>query len=625
MDCTTCHDEVPDANFCGTCGCDQGQTQSRVLPAWLRPRNFGAEPSEGVLRPYLVSALFPHLTKRSRRPFRIMIAIALVALLAFALLRLPAAGIAVAALGLPLLFAFYLRAARIDLDIPRSMLWIAGLSGALLGAGWVLLSGGIVSRNYGVPMSVGLALHHLLRAGLLIPTVGVALMIVPMVVVRLIWREKRDALDGFVIGALAALMFTAAATLTRLAPQFTTGLIAHARPVKGMVVEAALCGITVPITAAAAGGMVGMLLWFRHPVHAGEENDGRVRPALVLLTAVALLLHAAVGVLDIMGLPQVWMLVVHLLMTLFVLIILRICMQLALLHEKHDAIHEAQPILCDRCGHVVPDMAFCPACGAAAQATPRSARREHQAVLLTSACPAGEQEYPAYALPAGTYAAPPLRQPRFGWLLGRWGIGVATVAVALGAVALVLTPNIPHYLCPPECGRPPTGTPVMALPRFDAEKFSVAYPAPGSAYEIKTEKAGITAKLTAGDGGVMQFFSEPANGRTARQVANATVRKAYPDAKVDYEIPNAMVGYQPGFGEVADDWPQGASAAYSRIRILVMTAIKDDVALVAFATGPYHAFGPDFGPGPPSGANLQIAQDMGKYVNSFRWNGDPPR
>lgn len=28
--------------------------------------------------------------------------------------------------------------------------------------------------------------------------------------------------------------------------------------------------------------------------------------------------------------------------------------------------------------------------------------------------------------------------------------------------------------------------------------------------------------------------------------------------------------------------------------------VKNDLALVAFATGPYHAFGPDFGPGPPS-------------------------
>ena len=36
-------------------------------------------------------------------------------------------------------------------------------------------------------------------------------------------------------------------------------------------------------------------------------------------------------------------------------------------------------------------------------------------------------------------------------------------------------------------------------------------------------------------------------------------------------------------------------------------------------------FGPDSGPGHPSGANLQIAEEMGRYVNSFTWRGDPPR
>jgi hypothetical protein len=58
---------------------------------------------------------------------------------------------------------------------------------------------------------------------------------------------------------------------------------------------------------------------------------------------------------------------------------------------------------------------------------------------------------------------------------------------------------------------------------------------------------------------------------------------------------------------------------------VVLAAIKDDFALIAGAAGPYHEFGPDSGPGPPSGANLELAQDLGKYVNSFRWRGDPPR
>ena len=56
-----------------------------------------------------------------------------------------------------------------------------------------------------------------------------------------------------------------------------------------------------------------------------------------------------------------------------------------------------------------------------------------------------------------------------------------------------------------------------------------------------------------------------------------------------------------------------------------MAAIKNDYALVAAGAGPYREFSPDFGSGHPSGANFLLALDMGKYVNSFRWRGDPPR
>jgi len=654
IECRRCEVDVPAGNFCGLCGCDP-TAEPGMSSVWLRSKAFGAEPSEGVLRPYLASSLFPQLPGRSRTPFRVTMILAAAGLLMSAILRLPALGIAVGALGLPLLFVFYLRASGADRDLPRVSLILAALSGVLLGTAWVLLVGHVIARNYGVPMAVGLALHHLVREGFIIPMVGMGLMVLPTVALRLLLmvpggfapalRERsgsRESLDGFVIGALAALAFTAAATFTRLAPQVTTGLIAHARPVKGLVVEAVLRGVTVPITAAAAGGMVGVALWFR-PGHGGGEHRGRVRLMLVLLGAAALLTHAAVGVIDIVGVPQVTMLVAHITMTVLVLLGLRLSLQIALLHESHDPIAQDQPLLCPYCEMVVPDMAFCPSCGAATRASSQESRRGRRGAFrpqrlagdasgrqaTAPGSPDGPPEdlYPGYALPSGTYAAPELRRPRFSWLLGRWGIGINAAAVVLAAAALVLTPAIAHYLCPPDCGKPPTGTPVMALPRFESPdgSFSVSYPAPGSAYTIRTEKAGVAATYTGGDGGVMQLFSEPAKGRSPKQIAAAIVRRTYPDAKFGYEIPNAMVGYQLGYGEVADDWPQSATASYSRVRILVMTAVKNDVALVAFATGPYHAFGPDFGPGPPSGANLEIAQDMGKYVNSFQWSGDPAR
>ena len=634
-ECKRCEVEVPAGNFCGLCGCHP-DAEPGSSSVWLRPKTFGAAPGESVLRPALASSLFPQLPSRSRMPFRVTLFIAAAGLLLAALLRLPALGIAISALGLPVLFVMYLRASAADRDVPRVSLLLAAVLGALLGAAWVLVAGQTVSRTYGVPMAIGLALHHLVRAGLLIPAAGMLLMILPTVVIRLTRPGSRDSLDGFVIGALAGLCFSAAATLVRLAPQVHAGLIAHARPVIGLVVEVVLCGVTVPITAAAAGGMVGIALWFRPPQ--GRDHGGRVGLVLTLLAAAALLLHAGIGVVDIVGLPQLAMLVIHLTATLVVLLALRLVLQLALLHEAHDPIAEDQPLLCPHCEMVVPDMAFCPACGAATRASSRESRLERRGRFRaqafdedaeTAPATAGvpENVYPGYAMPAGRYLAPGLPKPRYRWLLSRWGIVITAASVVLGAAALALTPKIAHYMCPPDCGKPPTGTPVMALPRFDAPdgSFSVSYPAPGSAYNVTTTNSGVTATYTGGDGGVLQLFSEPAKGRSARDVARALVKRTYPDAKVSYEIPNAMVGYQPGYGEVVDDWPQGSASGYSRVRALVMTAVKNDVALVAFATGPYHAFGPDYGPGPPSGANLELAQDMGKYVNSFHWKGDATR
>jgi len=652
--CPRCASDVPAGEFCGVCGSDLtgARTGGR---RWLRPGTFGAAPGEAVLRPYLFSSLFPHLPNRSRRPFRIILLLGALALVAFAVARLPSAGIALAALGLPLLFGLYLRASGVGRDIPRSSLLLAAILGAALGIGWVLVSGRLVSASYGLPMSAGLALRHELSTGLAIPTAAMILMVVPVIVVRLLARSSRqsaEALDGFVIGALGALAFSAAATLTRLAPRFfapvavsddsgpflfgplSAGLFAHTRPLRSLLVESGLCGVTVPITAAAAGGIAGILLWFRHPgAESTEDHPGRVRLVLALLAAAALVVHTSVGTIDMVGLPETWMIGMHLAMTLAVLLALRLALQLALLHEDHDPIDESRPLLCIHCEMVVPDMAFCPACGVATRASSRESRRERRGAFrprsLDSAGPprAGEQSYPGYAISSQTYIAPVLQRPRLNWLLGRWGIGITTVAVALGAVAIVLTPRVAHYMCPPECGEPPTGTPVMALPRFTAPggEFSVAYPAEGSAYTVTTGNAGVTATFTGGDGGVMQLFSLPANGRSAREIAKAALRKAYPDATFAYEIPNAMVGYQPGYGEAADDWPQSTTATYSRVRIIGMAAVKNDVALIAFAIGPYRVFGPDSGPGIPSGANLQLAQDMGKYVNSFRWAGDPVR
>ncbi len=235
--------------------------------------------------------------------------------------------------------------------------------------------------------------------------------------------------------------------------------------------------------------------------------------------------------------------------------------------------------------------------------------------------------FTGYAVPGRRYRARKQRGPGYFVTLGIWVVVLVVAMMALSVVATRLVESPVKYQCPPDCGRPPTGLPVATNPRFFAPdgSFSVSYPAPGAAYDVKTDDTGVTAELNVGDGGTLRLFSQPALGRDAATVAADVLGELYPDAERSYELPNAILGYEPGYGEVADDWPKGTATDDDHLRILIIVAVKNDLALIAGAVGPFHQFGPDDGPGPPSPANLFIAKDMGKYVNSFMWRGDPPR
>lgn len=233
--------------------------------------------------------------------------------------------------------------------------------------------------------------------------------------------------------------------------------------------------------------------------------------------------------------------------------------------------------------------------------------------------------WPGYAVPSQEYRAPAVRHVSVVRLLVTLGAVLAVVIAATVGLSRWLTPAQVNYVCPPDCGRPPIGQPVTVNPRFTSADgaFSVTYPGAETAYTSTFDPNGVTLELHAGDGGTLRLFGEPAAGRTPRQIAEDLIKKSYPDASTSYEIPNAVVGYQPGYGVAADVFPTGAQSG--RLRVLVMVAEKNGLALVAAAAGPYHEFSPEFGSGHPSGANLFLALDMGKYVNSFMWRGDPIR
>jgi hypothetical protein len=371
-ECRICKTDVPAGEYCGLCGCHLTPRPGEG-PDWLRIKDFGAAPGEHLLQPSLASSLFPHLPPRSRTVFRIGLAVVLVSLVVFALLRLPAALVTVASLGFPFLFLLYLHESDGFQDIPTRTWALTAALGIGLGVGWVLLTGALVARSYGIALGAGVVGARMLKMGVGIPLGGVILMLMPAVIVRLLRPPTRESLDGFMIGALGSLMFTAAATLTRLAPQFGTGVVSR-RPMDSLIVEAGIRGVAVPLTAAAAGGLIGAALWFKRPPSKEKQHPGVVRALLVSFAVAVLAVYLGLGLVDVSHFPQVWMLVLYLAVALLALFLLRVGLHLALLHEAHDEIQSDEPLLCPHCGHVVPDMAFCPACGVATRASSRSSR-----------------------------------------------------------------------------------------------------------------------------------------------------------------------------------------------------------------------------------------------------------
>jgi RsiW-degrading membrane proteinase PrsW (M82 family) len=383
-----CETDVPAGAFCGFCG-SHLVPQRADGPPWLRLGAFGAAPGEHVLRPAVASSLFPHLHHRSRAPFRLGLILLLVALVVFAVLRWQAPLVAVSALGLPVLFHLYLYETDAYVDLPRRALLLIAAGSACLGVGWAWLTGEIIARSYEVTFQTGTEFKNPLWDGVVIPVGGAIVMIVPIALARFSRVGTRESLDGFLIGAVAAITFTAAATLTRLAPQFSTGLMASDRPITVLVAEAGIRGVAMPLTAAAAGGMVGATLWFTRPdpahQHKGQWLAGPP-PALGLV----LIAYAALGFTDASPVAETWQLVIHLSVAVVMVVGLRIVLHMALLREAHDPITE-EPLLCENCGHVVPDMAFCPACGLATRASSRSSRVERRRArpVLVEAPPEG--------------------------------------------------------------------------------------------------------------------------------------------------------------------------------------------------------------------------------------------
>ncbi|SDP29455.1 hypothetical protein SAMN04515671_3599 [Nakamurella panacisegetis] len=209
------------------------------------------------------------------------------------------------------------------------------------------------------------------------------------------------------------------------------------------------------------------------------------------------------------------------------------------------------------------------------------------------------------------------------------GIGLLVAIGAVAGIAALVAPAVAIYHCPPQCGSPPQGTPQDGLPVFAGadNSFTVEYYPESPDWHAGTDASGVTDERLTGAGGALRMFGTAAGGRTAQQVVTALVQQAYPNATQRYQLTNAMVGYQLGYGEVDEIIPQSSDGSYQPQSLVVMASVKGDVALVGEAIGPYQPWDPDTGPwdGHPSGVAMAVAGDLDQLINSFSWAGDPAR
>lgn len=380
--CPACRTMVPAAEFCGRCGAqlDAPATAWRML---VRPEVFAAAPRERLPVPWLTSSLFPRLAAPARRPFALALALLLVAMIGLSAVRANIPVGAVAVLGGPVLFVLYLWQADALRDVPRRALVIAALTGAGTAVAWWEFAGRLLASSYGVTAAAGQALLNALAgAGLAATLVGAVLMVLPPVLVRLLRIPVEDCLDGFVIGACGALAHMAAATITWMMPQIVAGLLDPESALR-LFEDAITYGVIDPLISVSLGGLVGLSLWFRpNPVDPQRRN---ARLALTVCTATAALLYVSVWIVDALFPPVLAAgrqgfleQSVNLVLAVLALLAARLGLQIALLHGTPDT-GTGQPLLCVQCEKVVPDMAFCPACGAAARASSRTSRRVRRA------------------------------------------------------------------------------------------------------------------------------------------------------------------------------------------------------------------------------------------------------
>jgi RsiW-degrading membrane proteinase PrsW (M82 family) len=381
MRCPSCHNDVPEANFCVVCGHELGKAVpgrhaflTRIFGApddslLAARRRFAANPREGVLRPSVVTSLFPQLPQSSTITFRISLVAGLAVVLALGLAKLFPIGLIAGAVLVPTLAILYFYDVDVYEDEPLRVVALTLLWGAATGIGWAFLVRAVSPT--GARLFAETGGHQFLTRGIVLPLLSVALMLAgPLILLP--YRRFNDALDGATFGAASAVAFTGGALIVHAFDTLADGL----RPpgqVGPWVVKLANIAIALPVLSMATIGALAGAFWLRYRAPVRDRNAlGRLgKPLFALPLACLLIAGGAVVQLE---LPILLALIVLLAMDAVALVWLRAVVHVGLLEEAVEADAYWPEITCANCGHRTHGHTFCEHCGVALAALPKPLR-----------------------------------------------------------------------------------------------------------------------------------------------------------------------------------------------------------------------------------------------------------
>ena len=358
--CQHCESTVPAGEYCGHCGAHLSTADRH------RRHAYAALPTEPVLHFNVVSTLFPHLPHRQGGAFRWAMVAGIVFVLVLIAFSLYAAATAAAMALLPALYLLYLYEVEVYQQEPWILIGSTMVIGGILGFAFATAAGGAASNL----LLTGDNGTGFVLVGIVFPLVAQTLMLAGPATLYFGRGGYREPLDGLTFGAASALGFSVVSGLTVLWPVISGPLVSSGDPLD-WALRLLRLGLLVAMVNASTTALITASVWLRRYDPKRSQRAPEVAVPVVVLAAYAV--QVVLGALTFIVPQLIAQVLLWTLVAIVLMLYVRQVIHQALLAEgpAHEIGPESQ---CPECHRLVPTMLFCPHCGAARAAAPRSTR-----------------------------------------------------------------------------------------------------------------------------------------------------------------------------------------------------------------------------------------------------------